>query len=51
MIIIGSDFSEICNGYMEGGVRIAREKIYQQLQKDDPLEYLYESKLNKALKQ
>jgi monoamine oxidase len=29
MIVIGSDFSEEFNGYMEGGIRIARKKLYE----------------------
>jgi hypothetical protein len=29
MIIIGSDFSEHFNGYMEGGLRIARERLHE----------------------
>lgn len=29
MIVIGSDFSEQFNGYMEGGIRIARKKIHK----------------------
>jgi hypothetical protein len=42
--IIGSDFSEEFNGYIEGGIRIARKKIYSLCGQQDPLEYLGTSK-------
>jgi hypothetical protein len=40
LIVLGSDFSDEFNGYMEGGVRLARRKIYALCGSKDPLEHL-----------
>ena len=40
MIVLGSDFSDEFNGYMEGAVRLTRRKIYALCGTPDPLEHL-----------
>lgn len=40
VIVLGSDFSDEFNGYMEGAVRLARRKIYALCGTADPLEHL-----------
>lgn len=40
VIVLGSDFSDEFNGYMEGAIRITRCKIYALCGTADPLEHL-----------
>lgn len=37
VVVLGSDFSDEFNGYMEGAVRLARRKIYALCETPDPL--------------
>jgi hypothetical protein len=40
VVVLGSDFANEFNGYMEGAVRHARHKIYALCGTADPLEHL-----------